>query len=194
MDRAECKVLALQTMRDYGLLPQWSFCIDTGPKLRLGHCRYSVSEIGLTDWYVDLNTKVTLMDTILHEIAHALCPGADHGPIWQAKCLEIGCDPLRFKTFDRWPEAVLVAPTYNYIGTCPNCGRPFGVDKLPDPGTHVCDCRDGYDPELCTIQYRPNPNASSKRVAVEAELIQNRPKKSSRVSRLASRLKTIQDM
>lgn len=49
-----------------------------------------------------------LLDTLLHEIAHALTPGDGHGKLWQAKAMELGARPTTHKTpeelgFDEQP-------------------------------------------------------------------------------------------
>jgi len=41
---------------------------------------------------VALFLAILLPSVILHEIAHALTPGAKHGYTWKLKCIEIGGD------------------------------------------------------------------------------------------------------
>ena len=41
-----------------------------------------------------------MRDTILHEVAHALTPGDNHGPLWRRVCRQIGARPERCYTND----------------------------------------------------------------------------------------------
>jgi len=86
-------------LRVYGL-NDWTFCIDTRPRRRrLGQCREKRREIGVCLWWLehlekfhDEDTIVDLMDNvILHEIAHALTPGAGHRRKWQQKYADVLC-------------------------------------------------------------------------------------------------------
>jgi predicted SprT family Zn-dependent metalloprotease len=47
--------------------------------------------IELSKHYVLRNPEHEVLDTILHEIAHALVgPGHGHDEVWKAKCVEVG--------------------------------------------------------------------------------------------------------
>lgn len=58
---------------------------------RLGRCMYRDKTIEVSRYQPGADPD----DTVLHEIAHALTPWAGHGPIWQAKCRQIGANPVR---------------------------------------------------------------------------------------------------
>jgi hypothetical protein len=48
---------------------------------RFGTCRYSRKLITLSRQLIELNDQARVLDTILHEIAHALAgPKTGHGP------------------------------------------------------------------------------------------------------------------
>lgn len=168
--------------------PGWRFVVDTSPQQPLGQCRYSEREIALTRWFIELNEKDCVEDTILHEIAHALTPGHGHDGFWQAKCLRIGCSQSRFKTYDEWPDAVLCAPDYNFTAACPECGRRYGRVREPKE-TLFCTCLNGWHPERTVLVFEPNPHARNKRLAqmtkFEEELV--KPKKT-RMKNLRSKL------
>lgn len=85
--------LALDLMADYGL-SAWNFGFDNA-KRRCGRCNYVKRLITLSRHYVELNNEREVRDTILHEIAHALTPGAKHGPQWQATARKLGATPNR---------------------------------------------------------------------------------------------------
>jgi hypothetical protein len=52
--------------------------------------------------------------TILHEIAHILCPDAKHGPLWKAHCRRLGIKPHRL-----WGEGGEQQIEGAWVGTCP---------------------------------------------------------------------------
>lgn len=85
--------LAFDLMADYGL-STWNFGFDNA-KLRCGQCSHAKRRITLSRHYVELNDEREVRDTILHEIAHALTPGAKHGPKWQAVARRLGATPKR---------------------------------------------------------------------------------------------------
>lgn len=89
---------ALELMKQHGLLEKgWKFGFDNA-KRRNGACEYGIKTIWLSRHYVKLNSEELIIDTILHEIAHALTPrDAGHGPVWKAKCAEIGALPMAVK-------------------------------------------------------------------------------------------------
>jgi predicted SprT family Zn-dependent metalloprotease len=112
MNLYEAANLARQLMADHGLAG-WSFQFDHARR-RFGCCNYTLSR-SLTL----LNPIDSVRDTLLHEIAHALTPGKNHGPAWRAKCAEIGAKPQRCYTDD----AVVSPPRppARYRMGCPSC-------------------------------------------------------------------------
>lgn len=89
---------ALELMKQHGLLEKgWKFGFDNA-KRRNGACEYGIKTIWLSRHYVKLNTEELIVDTILHEIAHALTPDdRGHGRSWKLKCAEIGAMPVAVK-------------------------------------------------------------------------------------------------
>lgn len=81
-----------------------------------GRCYYNRKLIGLSKRFV-LSSKVTdsdIRNVILHEIAHALEPGAHHGPRWVARALAIGCDGKRC-------SPVQIERKVRYVYQCTRC-------------------------------------------------------------------------
>lgn len=123
--------LAKEEMAKHGLTASgWTFRLNTN-RSRLGVCKFAKTRkyrnIGMAfpiteridikrieiSVYCVATGYATFMDTLLHEIAHALAgPAAKHGPVWKAKAREIGCTAMRCGSMD--------APA-RYIGTCPKC-------------------------------------------------------------------------
>ena len=93
MNLYEAAHLARSLMKEHGL-DGWAFAFDHARR-RFGACNYTRKRITLSRPLVLLNGMDEIRDTVLHEIAHALCPDDGHGPRWRAKCREIGAKPKR---------------------------------------------------------------------------------------------------
>jgi predicted SprT family Zn-dependent metalloprotease len=110
--------LARTLMNQHGLV-DWSFAFDHARR-RFGRCNYTLKQITLSKPLTFLNPLDEVRDTILHEIAHALAPGAKHGPRWRAVCQRIGARPIRCYT-----DARVVSPPRApaaYLFGCARCG------------------------------------------------------------------------
>jgi predicted SprT family Zn-dependent metalloprotease len=119
----DARRLALELMTFHGL-HGWSFRFNRR-KRHLGVCFHAHRTIELSVYAVLLNPPDAVRDTILHEIAHALV-GAEHGhgPVWKAKCLEIGAKPERL-----CHDAVM--PAGRWTATCGACRRVFTRHRRP---------------------------------------------------------------
>lgn len=117
--------LARELMNRHGLLDSgWRFQFDHARR-RFGTCRYREKTITLSKPLTLLNAEAEVRDTILHEIAHALCPGDGHGVRWKAACRRIGARPRRCYT-----DATVTSPpraAAKYAFGCPPCG--WWVDR-----------------------------------------------------------------
>ena len=117
MNLIEASNLARALMAQHGL-DGWSFAFDHARR-RFGRCDYTHRQITLSKPLTFLNPLEEVRDTILHEIAHALAPGAKHGPRWRAVCQHIGARPMRCYT-----DARVVSPPRKpaaYLFGCPSC-------------------------------------------------------------------------
>lgn len=105
---------AYSLLKEHGL-GDWRFEFDRAMK-RAGLCDYTNKTISMSIHYM-MNPKTTpwhVRDTLLHEVAHALTPGAGHGPVWQETALRIGCSG---EVFTRH-----MVKEYPWTLECP-CGR-----------------------------------------------------------------------
>ena len=123
----EIEDFAIDKFLEYGLcnhiwnIEDWDFGFDLAP-VRGGICRYGVREISLSVTYCACASRDAVLDTVLHEIAHALVgAGHHHDKVWKKKALEIGCTGEIYHSvphgLDRWR------------GTCP-CGHTWRRQKL----------------------------------------------------------------
>lgn len=74
-------------------LKDWHVRLDTRADGRyLGLCSYKDKCIILNAHHIDIHPDPDIINTIRHEVAHALTIGHGHDEIWVAKAREIGCD------------------------------------------------------------------------------------------------------
>lgn len=100
--------LLRKTMNSHGLTA-WTAVINPRPMRRLGCCRYRKLTIELSQLFVRTHDEEHVMNTILHEIAHALAGArAGHGERWKRTARSIGLkNPQRLKhdTSDEYKAA-----------------------------------------------------------------------------------------
>lgn len=123
MQLSELTILAEQLLQQHGL-DDWTFTYNKN-KRRLGVCRQHLKRIELSQFYVERNPEPHIMDTLLHEIAHAIV-GVEHGhnQIWKEKCIELGCAPKSCDGSANMPEG-------RWQATCPTCSRHFAQHRRP---------------------------------------------------------------
>lgn len=123
MDRKEVEFLALSLIAEHQL-EGWSFRFNKN-KRRLGVCKQDDKRIELSEHYVERNSREHVLDTILHEIAHALV-GTQHGhdDVWKNKCLQIGASPYSC-------SSTAVMPEGSWQARCPGCATVFTRHRRP---------------------------------------------------------------
>ena len=139
MNLDDAKTLAISLLHQHGLT-DWTFRFDNARR-RFGSCRYGSKVITLSRPLVYLNEIDQVRDTILHEIAHALAPGAKHGPRWRAACLKVGAIPKRCYTEEAVRSPPRTPPRFKF--GCKHCN--WWVDRRRRPrGKYICRmCRQG---------------------------------------------------
>lgn len=135
MDRDELFETARREMSAQGLRG-WSFGL-TGAKRQLGVCKYRSKRIEMSEYYVVNSPVDSVLDTLRHEIAHALAgPAAKHGPAWKAIAVRLGATP---KACDDSDETVVTPGDWQ--ATCPACARTYHRYRQPKTlGGYRCRC------------------------------------------------------
>jgi len=91
MDRITATKLCRDELDKHGL-SNWHVRLTNDPdKHFLGLCSYKDECIILNAFHIDIHPEPEIVNTILHEIAHALCPNQGHNDVWRVKATELGC-------------------------------------------------------------------------------------------------------
>jgi predicted SprT family Zn-dependent metalloprotease len=116
------EVIAQDLMRFYNL-KDWSFSFDRS-LTRLGLCSHSKKTISLGTHATTVNTEEQVINTVLHEIAHALVGSAHgHDATWRAKAIELGHSGARCGTI------AVKAPSKHAI-ICHSCNTTWNLYRL----------------------------------------------------------------
>jgi predicted SprT family Zn-dependent metalloprotease len=119
MDTTRAASMTRSLMNQHGL-GHWIFQWNQRKRSN-GTCWHHTSTIELSKPSTAARSEDGVLNTIMHEIAHALVgPGHGHDAVWQRKAIELGCDG---RTCSIVPdnERALGA----YFCTCPDCGKQF---------------------------------------------------------------------
>lgn len=114
MNLKNAETKAIYYMKKHGL-SNWKF-IWSNAVTSFGYCNYNKCEIALSRKLTLIADEKHVLETILHEIAHAWTPGEHHSDVWAAKCREIGgvgkrLSELEISDQQRPPKWVLVFGT-----------------------------------------------------------------------------------
>lgn len=105
---------AQEYMEQYGLIEDgWTFRISNTKNI-VGQCYHGRKEIVYSKWFLD-EPDEQIVDTILHEIAHALVgPKHGHDWTWKLMAMKVGAEPNRIA------ENAKTAAKPNYLLRCVN--------------------------------------------------------------------------
>lgn len=103
----------------------WRTVLDNGYR-RYGVTKYGYRTIGLSKIHTVLGQQATIIDTIRHEVAHAVAgPHADHGWKWQQEAVRLGASPNSGSS----ASAAYAEKMYKFVVTCEKCGATFKDHK-----------------------------------------------------------------
>jgi hypothetical protein len=144
MTRQEATLFARTELNKHGLT-DWSIRLNQDANSHfLGLCAHKDKCIILSAHHIDIHPDPEVINTIRHEIAHALTPGHRHDDVWESKAREVGCDnTMACSTLSLSPdiidairsgatvevtfeEQVIRRPKYNITrlqDKCPTCGK-----------------------------------------------------------------------
>jgi len=118
----EIRKFALRLFAMHGL-GDWTFRYNKR-KRAMGLCVYQRRSIELSLFFAGRNSPEEILDTLLHEIAHALVgPKHGHDGVWKKKCVEIGARPQRCGAANM--------PRGKWQAGCGQCGKRFDRCQRP---------------------------------------------------------------
>lgn len=93
MTRQQAHDFTREQLNAHGL-NEWKIRVTADPNLPfLGLCMHNDKVIMLNGHHIDIHPYVEVVNTIRHEVAHAIVgPGNGHNEVWATKAREIGCD------------------------------------------------------------------------------------------------------
>ena len=149
MDLQKLVLVAAQELTKHNLVG-WTFTFGDS-KRRLGVCKYRLKRIELSEFYASHSADEHVMDTLWHEIAHAIVgPGAGHGSEWQTVAIRLGAKP---HACDDTGDAVVKPGDWQSV--CPSCQQTHHRYKRP-PSLSGYQCRCTARSDL-TFEYKGDP-------------------------------------
>jgi hypothetical protein len=87
----DAQQLCDKKLKEYGLYQKGWRTVFTKSEKYIGRCWHDVKRIELSLIHLNSRSEADLMDTIIHEIAHAICGQKEaHGPDWENQCKLMG--------------------------------------------------------------------------------------------------------
>lgn len=101
MDHMDVANEVYRLLDEHGLIEKgWTFKLSSSKRI-LGQCRYREREIRVSGVHIELGDDAEIMDTIRHEIAHAVTgPGHKHDHVWKLNAIRLGASPRAAKRLD----------------------------------------------------------------------------------------------
>ena len=148
----EIEMIAKDLMKAHGLI-NWKFAWNN-KRTAFGTCRFSNRTIELSSELTPLRPKDETINTILHEIAHALV-GANngHNHIWRRKFIEMGGNGERCSSTENI-DMKQVGNGNNWVATCVNGHEHVRFKKPPTKETSCGLCSNKFDRRYILIYER----------------------------------------
>lgn len=105
-------------------LSGWRMEVSARLKRTLGLCDYSSRSIRVNRFYAENNSEAVVLNTLRHEVAHALTPGHGHDSTWVAAAVRLGCTAKRVCDQD------ILLPAGRFQAVCPHCRRTYHKHRL----------------------------------------------------------------
>ena len=145
-------------LTEHGLAARgWTGALDNAER-RFGVCRPAKKEISISRTLAALNSGEEVLDTILHEIAHALADSiyrenCGHDERWKAICRQIGARPERCYDGDE-----VVSPEAPWVLMHSDTGEIYSYhQRRPDKYLSQTFIRGRKAETLGQLVIRPNP-------------------------------------
>jgi len=142
MKPIEIQKMAYALFEQYDL-KDWTFQFDNA-KVRFGLCDLKTKTISMSKKLVSLNEEKDIVDTLLHEMAHAVT-SCGHNRKWRHTAILMGCNGKRCYSSNE-----IVKPKPKFIGTCPQCETKINrYNKTKSMNNISCKkCCKQYNPEF----------------------------------------------
>lgn len=138
MNANRAKQLLKEEIRKHAELSGWRFGFSRSVR-QFGCCDFTKRIITISKVLTTLNEEARVLNTIRHEVAHALAGWKNgHNNFWRQKAIELGCDGKR--CYDSKEVTTVERP---YIGKCPNCG--YETKRYRRQRTACSNCCDKYN-------------------------------------------------
>ena len=150
MNCKEAEIIARNLMAEHGVTDlgycfRWSYS-----RTNYGYTDYGRKVISLSRPLTEHDNEANVIDTVLHEIAHALAGrGAGHGPKWKQIAKRIGAKPARLSQ-----DSTAYNLIAKYKGVCPN-GHESYRNRLPKHNVSCGRCCKVYNPDYI-VRYERN--------------------------------------
>jgi predicted SprT family Zn-dependent metalloprotease len=118
------------------LVEGWTLRLN--PRLRntLGVCRHSIREIELNGNWAKCAPEEELLDTIRHELAHAVLPaGKGHGVEWKLMAAWLGARPEQYSSLQKALHGYR-----GYLMHCADCRKLVGLRARRPKRARRCRC------------------------------------------------------
>lgn len=123
MPVAQAREITQELLDEHGL-KGWTVRFDNARR-RAGQCNYRDRVISLSRPLMALRSDEDTLQTITHEIAHAIVgPGHGHNQVWARKHRELGGNGQRCFEMEG------IDPTAPWVGTCSH-GKQFARYRQP---------------------------------------------------------------